>query len=579
MLPQSGYEGRKIEHEQPFDSSSSSRIYGSLGAFPPSTISRPIPYRETPLSVASHRLGPPQYAYAVRLHPSQQASLDSNNQQGHDRRRQSYNASEHMLRRKTPNGTLAAGYDGTPVQWSTEPPALKHIVLPISTSSAGGYVTNDYWNDGLNQQAPNGRSNYYQQPHAQPSGSTNGIWPGYVGFEAWTHLPPLSTEPQALYDGAPMQQTPAQFMYNGMQIPTVLQPPYQPNLGPTASNDNGPYGPYYADGRIEAYRPAAVRDQMRQTFNQYSGPIQGFLASPVKSPGTYQTQLNDLTNSQFDQRHHSASFIGVNGQAPPGSERSSDQGPLATNMTNGISQNHPTRSNFRPTGNAATINLVRSGYLATSASGRGAQFKEKALVWAHSVYVDLLACIHQTKKEAQQARRKQGSQRSYSQTSIYPKPPRQPAFSNILFRHPSDPPSHGDSRTLNYFPDSGQGSSASRQRSQSVVGMSESKPPAQGHFLSSMRQGDNVYSPPGRRENGQGYTVASLYLNTAHQPASIKDNAKSALEMLSNLCQESEWRWIDGMLLGGCLAYGLEDYQKALEWYSKIIAIDPRFVF
>lgn len=56
------------------------------------------------------------------------------------------------------------------------------------------------------------------------------------------------------------------------------------------------------------------------------------------------------------------------------------------------------------------------------------------------------------------------------------------------------------------------------------------------------------------------------------------DSAKVALEMLANLCQEGEWRWIDGMLLGGCLAYGLEDYYKALEWYRKIISVDPRLV-
>jgi hypothetical protein len=30
------------------------------------------------------------------------------------------------------------------------------------------------------------------------------------------------------------------------------------------------------------------------------------------------------------------------------------------------------------------------------------------------------------------------------------------------------------------------------------------------------------------------------------------------------------------MLLGGCLAYGLEEYHTALDWYSKIIALDPK---
>ncbi|KAL8901974.1 MAG: hypothetical protein Q9207_004941 [Kuettlingeria erythrocarpa] len=58
-------------------------------------------------------------------------------------------------------------------------------------------------------------------------------------------------------------------------------------------------------------------------------------------------------------------------------------------------------------------------------------------------------------------------------------------------------------------------------------------------------------------------------------PAAI---AVTALEMLSRLCQESGWEWTDGMLLGGCLAYVLGDYGKALRWYSKVLSCDPNDV-
>jgi hypothetical protein len=54
--------------------------------------------------------------------------------------------------------------------------------------------------------------------------------------------------------------------------------------------------------------------------------------------------------------------------------------------------------------------------------------------------------------------------------------------------------------------------------------------------------------------------------------------ATEALEILTNLCEQSGWSWIDGMLLGGCLAYGLEEYHKALDWYSKIILLDSKSV-
>jgi tetratricopeptide (TPR) repeat protein len=42
------------------------------------------------------------------------------------------------------------------------------------------------------------------------------------------------------------------------------------------------------------------------------------------------------------------------------------------------------------------------------------------------------------------------------------------------------------------------------------------------------------------------------------------------------MCQETEWQWTDGMHLGGCLAYGLGNFQKALRWYTKVLEMDPK---
>jgi tetratricopeptide (TPR) repeat protein len=55
-------------------------------------------------------------------------------------------------------------------------------------------------------------------------------------------------------------------------------------------------------------------------------------------------------------------------------------------------------------------------------------------------------------------------------------------------------------------------------------------------------------------------------------------NAKTSLDMLTGLCENSDWKWIDGMLLGGCLHYGLEHYEEALEWFKRIIGLDPSHV-
>ena len=44
--------------------------------------------------------------------------------------------------------------------------------------------------------------------------------------------------------------------------------------------------------------------------------------------------------------------------------------------------------------------------------------------------------------------------------------------------------------------------------------------------------------------------------------------------MLSSFCEKSNGYWIDGMLLAGCLAYGLGDYGKALDWYQGVLSRD-----
>jgi predicted O-linked N-acetylglucosamine transferase (SPINDLY family) len=52
--------------------------------------------------------------------------------------------------------------------------------------------------------------------------------------------------------------------------------------------------------------------------------------------------------------------------------------------------------------------------------------------------------------------------------------------------------------------------------------------------------------------------------------------AKAALADITKLCQETGWQWTEGMHLGGCIAYGLGNYQKALKWYSKVLEQDPK---
>lgn len=59
-----------------------------------------------------------------------------------------------------------------------------------------------------------------------------------------------------------------------------------------------------------------------------------------------------------------------------------------------------------------------------------------------------------------------------------------------------------------------------------------------------------------------------------HNPGT---RAVDALTVISGLCQETDWQWVDGMHLGGCLAYGLGNYSKAQRWYNKVLELDPKY--
>src|SRR5689334_4185267 len=74
----------------------------------------PLPFRSLRDGAPPLSLAPPQRAYPVENYGGQRPSLLRANSSGHSFGREYDDPSEHMLRRKTPNGTLAAGYDGTP---------------------------------------------------------------------------------------------------------------------------------------------------------------------------------------------------------------------------------------------------------------------------------------------------------------------------------------------------------------------------------------------------------------------------------------------------------------------------------
>ena len=462
--------------------------------------------------------------------------------------------SEHMLRRKTPNGTLAAGYDGTPVQWSSKAPALKHVVRPISQTSSchhGADTTPPVQEQHLCDRSGSFPWNYQPSTHFGKASDAEGAWSNNTDPGRRTYPPSLPNPSHNILGHLSTHKAATYPLNNAMQIPTVLQPAYQPSPGPTASNDGGLYGPYWPDGRFVPYRPAAFRDQGPHYPSQAISFNRGF-QHQSKSTGDGPPRIS----------HSTYTYDHVNRARNPSFSKADSvlQGPgLAFELQPQGQQ--PLYSNATLYSTLPDATQTPSGQPASKASNT--RFKEKTLSWAHTIYVDLLTFLHQSKKQNTQARQSQGF-RHYSKNSIYPKPPRQPAHN------------FETSNWAGTYRPADEIDASSRERDIGSTSSQRSCGANPGsNFARSQSTGTLLDTGHPKFSNSDIPHYLSGFHASYYPTGSPMSKAKEALEMLTTLCEQSSWCWIDGMLLGGCLAYGLEEYHKALDWYSKIIALDP----
>ncbi|KAJ5573414.1 uncharacterized protein N7459_007841 [Penicillium hispanicum] len=487
---------------------------------------------------------------------------------------------EHALRRKTPNGTLAAGYDGTPGD-TTIQPASKHILVsPLESGqflSPQGLPTDTWQQPALDPST----SKHMNFPPVFKNDGTNPLPAGEVVQDAngtsWVR--PVNYPPgidSVLNQSLPLQ-TPQRFLlHNGAYIPTVLPATLQPCVGPTASAGTGPFGPYWPDGVYIPYRPAAFRDSRFGSPNPNGQP---FLDPNQVAFNQPQIPFSNHADTGFT---WGQSQPGVPTQDPQLKThfppRHSDQLPLHARLNRSVSSypsnppnnepiswtSRPPGRNFQPPGPSVAVNL---------------EFKEKILSWAHGVYVDLLATIHQARRNSISNGGTDGQNQRFLKPSIYPKPPRQPGldFSQSpvaqVARHNSYPSSQYDLQRQK--PGLLANSRMNDSHSDLPQGGIHNHRPSFSQFSQHQRGSDTQVRDAGRFSGTPSHSRFSGSLFNENSPVA---NAVSALEMLSHLCMESHWEWIDGMLLGGCLAYGLGDYHKAMRWYSRIIARDSTHV-
>ncbi|KAI9809680.1 MAG: hypothetical protein M1825_000112 [Sarcosagium campestre] len=580
-------------------------------------------------------------------------------------------AAEHMLRRKTPNGTLAAAYDGSPSDWPSKSRAVKHVALASNDISNGQQLLAARSNydlplNDLQAMAPPG----FAYP-ATAQGNTkfdpnSHLMSGLAGADPatrWVHPLPSALGIDSMLNQVPVQQVSGYFWSDGMQTPTVMQPLYQPCLGPTASNGESPIGPYWPDGAFIPYRPAALRDPRYNTLvesQRWPGQQSHLTGGGLTQDWNVQQVGVPLTSSRGNgaQGSNPTSFmssrtIGLANATPsghayqqyqnvpyghPGHSGASSAGcfhrPVAANYRESQAQfgaqSH--RQNMIPGGREQTL---RKSYIRAPDTGQilgqdephleafnlspdSVQFRDQVLLWAHGVYVDLLTSLQQSRKQGSQRAFGSG-QHQHQRPGIYPKPPLQSglnlpaqgedisslkngtrALQNAAAEDRSNPfrrssltvdvgasasseSTQGYSdlsfsqRSLGNAPGSNRRPSLQqalqqRQLLSSAVqaGLSQQRSmPAPQSLQTLRRSSASTVSPPYPAQPDSTFVAA---------PKTPIANAVGALELVTKLCGDSSCQWIDGMLLAGCLAYGLGDYSKALAWYSKILGIDSNHV-
>lgn len=532
-------------------------------------------------------------------------------------------ASEHMLRRKTPNGTLAAGYDGSAVEWAERPHAMKHLLLPASnTSSQTTYpypLTKGFSELSSPQNAHFINSGAGEQQRAQKSNINNPSNTTVQGarssdeVEVDSRWRPNYSVPPAGLDSVLDQPYSHHHHYNlvgSQHVPTVLQPMWPPCLGPTSVHSPGPCGPYWPDGAFEPYRPAPIRDPRFQYQNpeltvDLSTPqppavshYGQWLQAHSDSEYTQVTDHSIISASVLDERTRdilaSPNHIhdGVNNVSSTFSSRAA----ATTQQQYGMPLPYRNKPSAWKDQSARAFNEIYShpglanpefctpclpSHLDPAILDSSTHFREKVLMWAHRIYGGLLASIEQTRRNPPNEQHNAGIAH---QSSCYTHPPRRPypSWSNSYGRN-------NRSCDLNLATQA----SLKDLLNQPLASVRTAKNPLGGHVSAFAPSSTHSASLPSNQSRQRwqsrdgGSRSGSLAAQSSYVPPHLSSDmhatspsaaAVYAMEMLSRLCQESALEWTDGMLLTGCLAYGLGDYHKAMKWYSKVLQRDPNNV-
>lgn len=474
----------------------------------------------------------------------------------------SYTEHEMLRQRKTPHGNIYE-QDNHSLDKHVQVPASKHVLLSTSPNYSQDHPAQNYSlppPQFINGGPPN-RSDIDHSMGSSPLGGQfqPPAWDFPGGLDSILHQN-LSLHTQRYY------------VQPGSRVPTVLPAAYHTYIGPTASASQEYYGPYWPDGTFTPYRPASIRDDRYyahrlQPFASHQLPTAQHYIPPLRKSGRLPSSFQEHSlRPHYQSRDNISPFQ-----------------PLyqSTNNTAFESNNYSNNAPFQPSSHHGyMLAAYQPQYdhqtpLIANQESDSIAFRDKTFTWANDAYTRLLAAIQKSTREAHQLAASSGAPRSTAKLSIFPKPPK---------------------RSGSHFTDD-VGTSASISRigpnsqpsTDNVLNQGASKPPTAIH-LSHRRPSD--CSIPRSSPFGSSNTQAGplpfkqeyrrdpslTQITGAQQACRLRQDAMNALETMEILCEQAQVPWIDGMLLVGCLAYGLANYDKAMKWYQAILTQDAEHV-
>ena len=499
--------------------------------------------------------------------------------------------SEHMLRRKTPNGTLAAGYDGSPIEWTKRPHAMKHLLTPTSRPSQATAILPTLTTPLSASPVEHHGQSFCVRAGLQQAYGSSLKGPSVNEIFLKDSTMEYGSKRGSIKLGGVDSVLNQSSLYHSSNVagissvPTVLQPMWPPCPGPTSLQTPAPIGPYWPNGAFEPYRPAPLRnsrlqyDSLSQNANRdarvrRSNPTM-MQPSQISEAGSLPQGGN--TALRYEQQSTQDAAQDLN--RLHGSRHGSLPHVFHSKLELGQDQRVDETFTCSLVGEESLMNnsrLTSSPCHSTAFIGH-AQFNEKVLHWAYRIYCSLLVSI-------EQSRREQGMNDAQATASLpFSQPPRRP-YPCWSMRTTSTMGNIGNYRISKAEapPEFAIPSFASRTQ------LKESKLQLNRTFRrlhtgeGSINHTDSTQQPwalntwPFRSDHLVAHpSYLSPQLTANHHSQAPTAAAANAMEILSRLCQESQWRWADGMLLNGCLAYGMGDYPKAVKWYLKVLQQDP----